>query len=270
MMRRHILVLAAVTALLPALPVSAQDIDPKLRTLVAGAHRAEANRARDIYRHPLETLSFFGLKEDMKVVEILPGGSGWWTEIIAPYVRERGLYYAAQPDRTAYDGAQRGLAAFREKFGATPALYDKIVQTEFKGDQHRIAPDGSVDMIVSFRNLHNWIEEGTAEAAHRAFFRALKPGGILGLKDHRARPDLPEADQLKAGYVREDRAIAIAQQAGFRLVSKSEANANPKDTHLHPSGVWSLPPTYRLGDQDRAKYREIGESDRFTLKFVKP
>jgi predicted methyltransferase len=265
--RRSILALVAVVFLIPAAPAFA--FDAKLQAAIADPNRAEANRARDQFRHPLETLEFFGLRDNMKVVEILPGG-GWWTEILAPYLKDRGVYYAAVHDRTAYEGAQRAVAGFRTKFKANAALYGNIVETEFNGDLHEIAPPGSVDMVVSFRNLHNWLEAGTADGAYRAFFRALKPGGILGIKDHRARTDLSEAETLKAGYVREQTAIALAEKAGFRFAGRSEANANPKDTKDHPAGVWSLPPTYRLGDTDRAKYAAIGESDRFTLKFIKP
>jgi predicted methyltransferase len=253
-----------------ALPASAADDDAKLRALVANPARAESNRIRDPYRHPLETLTFFGVREDMKVVEIWPGGGGWWTEILAPYLKDRGTYYAAQPDDTMSEESRTGRANFVKNFGAGQAVYTKIVTTEFNGNKHDIAPAGSADMVLTFRNLHNWLTQGTADDAFRAFYRALKPGGVLGIEDHRARTDVPAEQQLEKGYVREDVAIALAEKAGFRLLARSEVNANAKDTKDYASGVWTLPPTYRLKDQDRAKYQAIGESDRFTLKFMKP
>jgi predicted methyltransferase len=141
--------------------------------------------------------------------------------------------------------------------------------TKFNADRHEIAPPGSADVVLTFRNLHNWLERGELEGALRAFHKALKPGGVLGVVDHRGRSELTQEAQMKTGYVREDVAIALIEQAGFRLAGRSEVNANPKDTKDHPEGVWTLPPTYRLKDKDRAKYQAIGESDRFTLKFVK-
>jgi predicted methyltransferase len=150
-----------------------------------------------------------------------------------------------------------------------PALYGKVIVTKFNADRHEIAPPGSADFVLTFRNLHNWLERNELDGALRAFHKALKPGGVLGVVDHRGRTDLSQEAQMKSGYVREDVAIALIESAGFRLTARSELNANPKDTKDHPAGVWTLPPTYRLKDQDRAKYQAIGESDRFTLKFVK-
>jgi predicted methyltransferase len=141
--------------------------------------------------------------------------------------------------------------------------------TRFNAGRHEIAPPGSADFVLTFRNLHNWIERGEVEGALRAFHQALKPGGVLGVVDHRGRADMTQEAQMKSGYVREDYAIALIEKAGFRLAGRSEVNANPKDTKDHPVGVWALPPTYRMKDQDRAKFQAIGESDRFTLKFVK-
>jgi predicted methyltransferase len=148
-------------------------------------------------------------------------------------------------------------------------LYGRVVVTKFNADRHDIAPPGSADFVLTFRNLHNWIERGEVEGALGAFHRALKPGGVLGVVDHRGRTDRSQAAQMKSGYVREDYAIGVIQRAGFRLAGVSEVNANPRDTKDHPEGVWTLPPTYRLKDRDRAKYQAIGESDRFTLRFVK-
>lgn len=259
------LVLAAVAW--PA-PAPAQD-RAALEQWAAAPHRTARNVARDVYRHPVEVLVFFGVRPDSTVVEILPGSSGYYMEILAPYLRERGRYIAANRDALAppqYLADHRKLLARLE---AEPALYGKVVVTQFNADRHEIAPPGSADFVLTFRNLHNWVERGEADGALRAFHRALKPGGVLGVVDHRGRTDLSQEAQMKSGYVREDFAVALVEKAGFRLVGSSEVNANPKDTKDHPEGVWTLPPTLRLKDQDRAKYQAIGESDRFTLKFVK-
>ncbi len=251
-------------------PVRADDAaDPKLQELVAGPQRAPEAKARDQYRHPYEELRFFGLRDDETVVEIWPGGAGFWTEILAPYLHDKGTYYAAVNEDTS-DEARKGNATFAAKLAAHPDLYGKVVVTTFAGDRHEIAPPGSADLVVTFRNLHNWLADHTAEAAFRAFYKALKPGGVLGIEDHRASTAEPQDPEAKNGYVRQDYAIALAEIAGFKFIASSEVNANPKDTKNYPKGVWTLPPTYRLGDVDRAKYEAIGESDRFVLKFVKP
>lgn len=232
-------------------------------------HRTPANVARDAQRHPIETLQFFGVREDSTVVEVLPGSAGYYMEILAPYLRDRGRYIAAnRPDDAPpqYVADHQRLLA---RLKAEPQHYGKVVVTKFDADKHEIAPPASADFVLTFRNLHNWMERGEAEAALRAFHRALKRGGILGVVDHRGRKELSQQAQMASGYVREDVAIALIEKAGFRLVGASEVNANPRDTKDHPAGVWTLPPTYRLKDQDRAKYAAIGESDRFTLKFVK-
>jgi predicted methyltransferase len=160
--------------------------------------------------------------------------------------------------------------SFAKKMAADPALYGKIVVTEFAGDRYDIALPGSVEMVLTFRNVHNWMADGSADASFREFYKALKPGGLLGIEEHRGNPNEPQDPLAKSGYVREDSAIALAEKAGFKLVAKSEVNANPKDTKDYGAGVWTLPPSYRLKDQDHAKYEAIGESDRFTMKFVKP
>lgn len=260
---RHWIVAALLCA--TALPVQANEF----ASLLSGAHRRPANVVRDVHRHPAEVLQFFGVKRDSVVVEILPGSGGYYLEILTPYLRDRGRYIAA--DR--HDAAPPQYLADRERLvarlKAEPALYGKVVLTKFNAGQEEIAPAGSADFVLTFRNLHNWIERGEIEGALRAFHRALKPGGVLGVVDHRGRTDLSQEAQMKSGYVREDYAIAVIEKAGFRLAGRSEVNANPRDTKDHPAGVWSLPPTYRLKDQDRAKYQAIGESDRFTLKFEK-
>ena len=260
--------LAAAALVVAATAASADD--QKLATLVAGPQRTEQNRVRDPYRHPGETLAFFGLRDDMTVVEIWPGGSGWWTEILAPYLAERGRLYEAMPNPTASDEARNGNAAFAAKMAAAPQLYGKVITTTLDGDHDPIAPDGTADLVLTFRNLHDWVPHGAAEGALRAMYRALRPGGVLGVEDHRASPALPQDPAAKSGYLREDYTIALVEKIGFKFAGRSEVNANPKDTKDYAAGVWTLPPTLRLKDQDRAKYVAIGESDRYTLKFVKP
>ena len=224
---------------------------------------------RDPHRHPLETLAFFGVREDSTVVEILPGSGGSSMEFLAPWLKDKGRYIAANRDELAVSPYKEDHQKLLERLKAEPALYGRVLVTKFNGDRHDIAPPGSADFVLTFRNLHNWMERGEVEAALRAFHMALKPGGVLGVVDHRGRTDLSQEAQMKSGYVREDAAIAIIEKAGFRLAGKSEVNANAKDSKDHPEGVWTLPPTYRLKEQDRAKYAAIGESDRFTLKFAR-
>lgn len=245
-----------------------QDRD-RLAQLVAAPHRTPANVARDPHRHPRQVLEFLGVREDSVVVEILPGSAGYYLEILAPYLKDRGRYIAASRDASA---PPRYLADHRkllERLAAEPALYGRVEVTQFNAGRHDVAPAGSADFVLTFRNLHNWVERGEVEGALRAFHRALKPGGVLGVVDHRGRTDLTQEAQMKSGYLREDFAVALIERAGFRLLGGSDVNANPRDTKDHPEGVWTLPPTYRLKDRDRDKYRAIGESDRFTLKFEK-
>jgi predicted methyltransferase len=234
-----------------------------------GKHRTPANVARDPHRHPMQTIAFFGIRPDSTVVEILPGSSGYYMEILAPWLREAGRYIAASRDAAAAPQYLADHQKLLARLAAEQALYGKVAVTQFNADRHEIAPPGSADFVITFRNLHNWVERGEAEGALRAFHRALKPGGILGVVDHRGRNDQTQEAQMKSGYVRQDYAIALIERAGFKLAGASEVNANPKDAKDHPEGVWTLPPTYRLKDKDRAKYAAIGESDRFTLKFVK-
>ena len=267
---KTILLAALALGLAAGAPAHA-DNEAKLQALAAGSHRTPANVARDQFRRPIEVLRFFGLTDTMTAVEILPGGAAYWTEIMAPYLRDRGVYYAAlAEDTTDYEPARRGNAAFRAKVANDPARYGKVRTTIFAADRHAIAPAGTADLVVTFRNLHNWMERGEAEAAIAAFYKALKPGGVLGIVDHRGRTDAPQDPAAKSGYVRQDYAIALAEKAGFRFAAASEIKANPRDTKDYAVGVWALPPTYRERDKDRARYAAIGESDRFTLKFVKP
>lgn len=247
----------------PAVSFGQSQVDPALAAVIRGPQRSEANKARDRYRHPLEVLTFFGVRADSSVVEIMPGRAGYWAEILAPYLKDHGHY-------TASGGAERDIEPLKERIAASPELYGKIVTTEFAGGDQEIAPPGSADFVLTFRNIHNWMRAGTADAVFRVFYRALKPGGILGVEEHRGLPGAPQDPQAKSGYVRQDYAIALAEKAGFKLLGSSEINANPKDTKDYPEGVWTLPPTYRLGDRDKDKYAAIGESDRFVLKFQKP
>jgi predicted methyltransferase len=257
--------LCALAACAPAPTVQ----DEALARWVSAPHRSERNVARDPHRHPAETLAFFGVREDSMVVEILPGSAGYYMEILAPLLADRGRYVAASRDASAAPQYLADHAKLLARLQAEPRLYGKVAVTQFNAGLHDVVPAGSADFVLTFRNLHNWVERKEVEGALAAFHRALKPGGILGVVDHRGRTDLSQEAQMKSGYVRQDYAVALIEKAGFRLVASSEANANPQDTKDHPAGVWTLPPTYRLKDQDREKYRAIGESDRFTLKFVK-
>lgn len=237
--------------------------------LLAGAHRSAGNVARDAHRHPAQTLAFFGIQPQHTVVEVLPGSAGFYMEILAPWLRAQGRYIAANRDESLpqyLPDHQKLLARLSDE----AALYAQVTVTPFRADRHAIASPGSADVVISFRNLHNWIERQELAESLSTFYKALKPGGVLGIVDHRAREDWPESQQLAKGYVRQSSAIALIEKAGFEFVAASEINANPRDTKDHPEGVWTLPPVYRLKDQDRAKYQAIGESDRFTLKFIKP
>ena len=242
-----------------------------LDKILAGAQRSEANRVRDVYRYPKETLAFFGVKPESKVVEIFPGG-GWYTEVLAPYLRDRGLYVAAFPASST-----KGLQNFKDKLASQPALYDKaIIMPLGMPAALDIRPAGGADVVVTFRNVHNWIkvgvkpEESTVDAFFRSFFAALKPGGVLGVVEHRAKPGTTLEESVKSGYMTEAYVIERATAAGFKLDAKSEINANPKDTKDYKDGVWTLPPVLTRGEVDRANYLAIGESDRMTLRFVKP
>jgi predicted methyltransferase len=240
--------------------------------VLAGAHRAEANRARDQYRHPAETLAFFGIQPGMTVVELWPGG-GWYTEVLAPYLRESGKLYAAHfTEDSDNEYIRKSITGFKSKLAAEPALYDRVmVTTLLPPDRLEIAPAGTADAVLTFRNVHNWMKMGGNEAlVMQAAFSALKPGGVFGIVEHRAKPGTSREQMMESGYVTEDEVIRMATAAGFVLEEKSEVNANPMDTAVHPKGVWTLPPTLALGEQDRDKYLAIGESDRMTLRFRKP
>lgn len=243
--------------------------DEALAKAIASPHRTPAMVERDTARKPQQELEFFGVRPDMTVVEISPGG-GYWTEILAPYLHDKGTLYIAIPPRTASERAATYHDGWKKKIDENPAVYGKVKIGELGGGSYDIAPAGSADMVVTFRNVHNWMSAGTADQVFAAFFKALKPGGILGVEEHRASNDKPQDPKAQNGYVREDYTIALAEKAGFKFVGKSEILANPKDTKDWPRGVWTLPPTLALGQQDREKYIAIGEADNFVLKFVKP
>lgn len=260
---------ALALALLAASPALADSADAALQGAVDNPARSAPNRARDPYRHPAEALSFFGVKPESVVVEIDPGGAGYWTEILAPHLKAKGRYIAASL-RADSDEARRGAAAFAAKVAADPAAYGRVETVAVVSDRPEIAAPGTADFVLTFRNLHNWMKDGTAEVKLRAFFAALKPGGVLGIEDHRASDSEPQDPAANSGYVRQDYAVHLIEAVGFKFVGASEISANPKDTKDYSVGVWALPPTYRFKDVDRAKYQAIGESDRFTLKFAKP
>jgi len=199
----------------------------------------------------------------------LPGSRGYYLEILAPYLKARGHYIAANRDELAAPQYLADHKKFLARLQEDPTLFDKVQVTKFNADLHEIAKPASADFVLTFRNLHNWIERNEIDGALRAFHKALKPGGVLGVVDHRGRTDMSQEAQMKFGYVREDYAIRLIEKAGFKLAAKSEVNANPKDSKDYPDGVWTLPPTFRLGDKDKAKYQAIGESDRFTHRYVK-
>lgn len=264
---------AMAACMLSAPALAYEKVDQKIDKILASDHRNPANMARDQFRHPKDTLMFFGIQPAMHVVEVWPS-AGWWTEILAPLLKDHGKYYAAfivtdAPGMPDY--LKRVEKGFDDKLAANPDLYGKVIKTKLLAPKWvDIAPAGTIDMVLTFRNVHNWAKAGNADAMFKAFYDALKPGGVLGVKDHRARPGSALQQQIDSGYMTEEWVIATAQKAGFKLVDKSEINANPKDTTDHPAGVWTLPPTLRLGDKDRDKYLAIGESDRMTLKFIKP
>lgn len=250
--------------------------DASMSAALAGDWRDPKNTARDAYRHPRDTLTFFGVKTNQTIVEITPGGSGWYSEILAPYLRDSGKYVAAQVDPAAVpegrsrDNQQKTIDTLKARLAGHPAQFDRAQIATFDPKQPVFAAPGSVDTVLTFRNVHNWVAGGTADAYFAAFFAALKPGGTLGVVDHRAKPGTDIEVMKKSGYLTEALVIDLATKAGFVLDARSEINANPKDTADHPNGVWTLPPVNRHDAEDDAMYQAIGESDRMTLRFVKP
>lgn len=254
-------------AALGATGVVAQSVAPSktIAAAVASPTRPAASRERDRFRHPVETLSFFGVKPTQTVVEFLPSG-GWYTAILAPLVKGQGRYVALVPTAQA-ERTRTGLAGQADAYGAT-----QVATVDFATGASSI-PAGSADVVLTFRNVHNLLmqdDPAVAARVFKAFHAALKPGGVLGVVDHRLPESMDVAREKTSGYIKASTVVRLAKQAGFTLAGESRVNANPNDTHDYPEGVWTLPPSYRLKDVDRAKYAAIGESDRFTLKFVKP
>ena len=248
--------------------------DSALRAAIAGSQRTPANVVRDPARHPYETLTFFGIEPGMTVVELTPGG-GWYTEILAPYLQARGKLIAAGDDPASNDEYQRNSGQrMARKFAATPAVFGKVEVAVFNpSSKIAYAPAGSADMVLTFRNIHNWVAELDQAGVKQTFasiYASLKPGGVFGVVEHRLPKDKTQDAKASSGYVHQEYVIKMAEGAGFKLAAQSEVNANPKDTADHKGGVWALPPTFGNRDVDRARYAAIGESDRMTLKFIKP
>ena len=245
--------------------VTAEQISSSsLEDAVNSDNRTPAYTERDQFRNPKETLTFFGIKSDMKVVELSPGG-GWYTEILAMYIKEPGKLIAAHHDPSLGNYYKRSRGNFEKKM-QSDEIYSKVKIVNLGS---KLSEDNTIDAVLTFRNLHNWLR-GDIEKVFRQSFNSLKPGGILGVVEHRAKEGTSLEQMIKSGYVTEALAIQLANKAGFVLVGKSEINANGKDSTNHPKGVWTLPPSYRLKEVDRNKYKDIGESDRMTLLFKKP
>jgi predicted methyltransferase len=261
-------------ALLLAISFSAVQADgdsTSLQRAISGKQRSAEHKARDKYRHPQQTLEYFDVEENMTVVELWPG-EGWYTEILAPYLKGKGKLYAAHFSAdTKLPNHKKVLEAFVNKMHKQPTVYGKVELTALEPPESlHIAPDGSADRVLTFRNIHNWMKSDQAAAVFSAMYKALKPGGILGVVEHRNNALKQQDTKAESGYVSEDYVIALARNAGFEFLGKSEINANNKDTKDYPAGVWTLPPSLALKDKDRNKYLAIGESDRMTIKFIKP
>ena len=248
-------------------------VPARIEAAMFGDHRSESNKARNQYRHPVGTLTFFGIEDGMTVMEIWPGG-GWYTEVLAPVMRDNGKLIVAN-----WDPAVEGQPDYRyrlpeqlqEKFEANPEIYDQVETVDFSPPESASLGEAeSVDMIVTFRNTHGWVSNGIAQNNFEEFARVLKPGGVLGVVQHRAPEGEEAAKWAQRGYVPEGAVIIMAENAGLELEARSDVNENPADTKDHPEGVWTLMPSLRLGDTDREKYEAIGESDRMTLRFRKP
>jgi predicted methyltransferase len=260
--------LSAAVLALAASAEAATRPDPALVSTLASPARSPGAVARDSTRHPVEELRFFGLQPTMSVVELWPGG-GYWTDILGPYLATGGHYYIALPPPG--DAEQdAGVKRFHERVAAEKDRLGTLHETALGAGHFNIAPPGSADLVLTFRNLHNWMHDGYADQALTAAFKALKPGGILGIEEHRGRNDKPQDPKAKDGYVREDYTITLVKNAGFEYVASSEMNANPRDTKDWIDGVWTLPPTLSQGPKDRERYVAVGEADNYVLKFRKP
>ena len=238
-------------------------------SVLGGDWRVPQNTARDQYRHPEQTLTFFGLRPDQTVIEITPG-NGWYSELLAPLLKDKGRYVAAVVDPATSNYAKKSADSLKQKYAADPAHYAKVELVAYTPQAPVFGKPGSADTVLTFRNAHNWVDAGDEAATFKAFYEVLKPGGTLGVVDHRAKPGTTAKDNANNGYLPTDYVVKLAQNAGFTLAGESEINANPKDTKDYPDGVWTLPPALVKGEQDKAKYLAIGESDRMTLRFIKP
>ncbi|GAA4899088.1 methyltransferase [Ferrimonas pelagia] len=263
-------VFTACAASNPPLPSAAEPVS--LASLAQGDHRSEKNIARNAYRHPVETLEFFGLHPHMRVIELWPG-SGWYTEVIAPFVKEGGRFTAAgfelepNPEDDAPAFRVRIGNRYLDKLAKASGLYGHVEVIAFDPPRKtRLGIEATADMVLTFRNLHNWAKEDQLETVFQSVWEVLTPGGVFGVVEHRGAP----GENFASGYMEQDEVIELAKKVGFHVAAISEINANPKDSKDHPRGVWTLPPSLRLGDHDREKYLAIGESDRMTIKFFKP
>ena len=252
-------------------PSQATEKGSSLAQIIAGKQRSVEHKHRDAYRHPQQTLEFFDVKDNMTVVEIWPG-EGWYTEILAPYLKDHGklyaAHYSAESEQTYF---KKNQLEFVKKMEGQPKVYGKVQLTVLQPPELvQIAPEASADRILTFRNVHNWMKNDQAAAVFNAMYKALKPGGILGVVEHRNSVSKHQDTQAASGYVSEDYVISLARNAGFEFLDKSEINANKRDTKDYPDGVWALPPALRSKDKNRKQYEAIGESDRMTIKFIKP
>jgi predicted methyltransferase len=260
----------------PRAPVAASalvatDVGSALLAALAGAQRTTRERTRDSARHPLETLTFFGLRRDATVVELWPGG-GYYTAILAPLLLEPGKLVVTHFDPAGDPKSEdtQDAHAILDRLAKSPGVFGKVEPRQIAVTALSFGPDGSADFVLTFRNIHNWIDEGYASDVFAAAARVLKPGGVFGVEEHRGKPGMTVAQIRATGYVPEEVVVDLARRAGMQLVARSEVNANPRDTKDYEKGVWSLPPTLAEKDANREKYLAIGESDRMTLKFVKP
>ena len=275
MLHKALISLASVSVLSMAMAGSAVASDVTIDSVLAGSHRAEANKARDVYRHPKETLAFFSVEPTMNVIEITPGG-GWYTEVLAPWLKGRGTLTAAvvEPASASSEGARAYYAknnqAFADKLAADAANYGEVKTVAFAMGKANFGAADSADAVLTFRNVHNWTGAKADGDMFKGFFNVLKPGGVLGVVEHRAAPGTSAEASAKSGYIAQEYVVSLATAAGFVLEAESEINANAKDTKDYEGGVWALPPSLRHGDKDREKYVAIGESDRMTLRFRKP
>ncbi|RMV78230.1 hypothetical protein ALP05_02906 [Pseudomonas caricapapayae] len=272
-MNKALIALSLATLMLPGISQAASPdahiSDEQYATVLKGPWRAKENSARDTYRHPQQTLQFFGVRADQTVIEITPGG-GWYSEILAPLLKDRGHYIAALQAPSSHESSKQAADHLKKKFQADPARYANAGFVEFDPQKPVFGAPDSADQVLTFRNVHNWIEADDARQMFTGLFDVLKPGGVLGVVDHRGNEGADLQSIKQSGYLPTAYVVKLATEAGFELQAQSEINANRKDTKDYEAGVWTLPPALKLGDKERARYLAIGESDRFTLRFVKP